>query len=111
MRRFGNEIFRRKFYILFQDDNFCTEESAEFFKKILAMGYDIFEPKLPLRKVKGCQNRNYQPDLLLIDKNIYQALVVKKGTRKHVYEMPVYHPKDTDIVSTFWESKPPFETY
>ena len=74
------------------------------------MGYDIFEPKLPLRKVKGCQNRNYQPDLLLIDKNLHQALVMKKGTpSKHVYETPVYHPKDTDIVNTFWESKPPFD--
>ena len=71
------------------------------------MGYEIFEPKLPLRRVIGCQNRNYQPDLLLIDKNLYQALKMKKG--KHVYEMPVYIPKDTDIVNTFWESKPPFD--
>ena len=74
------------------------------------MGYEIFEPKLPLKRVKGCQNRNYRPDLLLIDKNLYQALNMKKGTtRKHVYEMPVYIPKNTDIVNTFWESKPPFD--
>jgi len=23
--------------------------------------------------------------------------------------MPIYIPKDTDIVNTFWESKPPFD--
>ena len=24
------------------------------------LGYDIFEPKLPLRKVHGCANKHYQ---------------------------------------------------
>ena len=28
---------------------------------------------------------------------------------EHVYEMPIYNPKKTDIVNTFWESKPAFD--
>ena len=53
------------------------------------MGYEIFEPKLPLKKIKGCQNGNYQPDLLLIDKNLYRASMKKvpgRKEKKHVYE-------------------------
>ena len=29
--------------------------------------------------------------------------------KEHVYEMPIYNPKETDIVDIFWESKPPFD--
>ena len=76
------------------------------------MGYEIFEPKLPLKKIKGCQNGNYQPDLLLIDKNLYQTSmkkVLRRTEKNHVYEMPVYEPRESDIVNTYFESKPPFD--
>ena len=73
------------------------------------MGYEIFEPKLPLKKIKGCQNSNYQPDLLLIDRNFHRASRKIRIEKKHVYEMPIYKHKDTDIIKTFMELEPPFD--
>ena len=78
----------------------------------MSSGYEIFEPKLPLKKIKGCQNGNYQPDLLLINKQFYQTSIrkgLKMEDKEHVYEMPIYNPKETDFVDIFWESKPPFD--
>ena len=48
----------------------CTQESAQLFKTIIDLGYEIFEPRL--KEVAGCQNINFQQDLLLIKKNVFK---------------------------------------
>ena len=48
----------------------CTRRSKKLFKTIDLLGYQIYEPRLPLRKIKGCKNKYYQPDLLLIKSDL-----------------------------------------
>lgn len=55
--------------MVFEAEDYCTPESLKLFIAAIELGYDIFEPKLPLRKVHGCANKHYQPDLLLIHQN------------------------------------------
>ena len=43
------------------------------------LGYEIFEPKLPLEQKKSCQNKNYSQDLLLIHKDILRSLKNEKS--------------------------------
>ena len=54
--------------LILEHDHFCTESSANYFHTISELGYEIFEPTLPLRRIKGCANRFYKDDLLLIEK-------------------------------------------
>lgn len=53
----------------FGGPNHCSKRSAKLFKTSTSMGYQIFQPTLPLKTVPGCQNRHYQRDLLLIHKS------------------------------------------
>ena len=53
----------------------CTRRSAKLFKTAEELGYQIFEPRLPLRKIRGCKNKYYESDLLLIRSE--KALVIK----------------------------------
>ena len=55
-----------------QDLDLCSPESAKLFQTIIDLGYEIFEPSLPLRKVPGCQNANFQQDLLLVEKHFFR---------------------------------------
>ena len=53
-----------------KDPEICGENSFRLFKAAENLGYDIFEPKLPLERKQSCQNKNYSQDLLLIHKNL-----------------------------------------
>ena len=44
--------------------------SFRLFTAAKNLGYEIFEPTLPLEKKPSCQNKNYSHDLLLINKDI-----------------------------------------
>ena len=50
--------------------NHCTRRSKKLFNTIQQLGYQIFEPRLPLRKIKGCKNKFYETDLLLIKRDL-----------------------------------------
>lgn len=52
------------------EPDICSQESFRLFKAAENLGYEIFEPKLPLEHKKSCQNKNYNHDLLLIHKDI-----------------------------------------
>ena len=47
----------------------CTSSSARLFKTAEELGYQIYQPRLPLSKMRGCENRFYEKYLLLIKKN------------------------------------------
>ena len=49
-----------------EHEDFCTKESANLFQEILKLGYEIFKPGWPLEKLRGCANKYYEMDLLLI---------------------------------------------
>ena len=48
----------------------CTHESDKLFKSAKNLGYEIFEPELPLSQKPGCQNKHYTNNLLLIQKEV-----------------------------------------
>ena len=56
------------FAFCFQDEDYCTKESALLFETATTAGYEIFQPGWPLRKIKGCANKYYEADLLLVEK-------------------------------------------
>ena len=49
-----------------EHEDFCTKESATLFQEIIKLGYEIFKPGWPLEKLRGCANKYYEMDLLLI---------------------------------------------
>ena len=51
---------------ILEDENFCTPESQNLFNISYGLGYQIFQPRLPLQRVKGCANKHYEFDLLLL---------------------------------------------
>ena len=53
----------------------CTTSSAKLFKTAKELGYQIYQPRLPLRNIGGCENRFYENDLLLIKTS--KALEIK----------------------------------
>ena len=61
-------VSRNKSQTFMEADELCTESSAEFFRKISQLGYEIFEPRLPLKRLVGCANKFYKDDLLLIER-------------------------------------------
>ena len=44
----------------------CTRRSKKLFQTIEGLGYQAYEPRLPLRRIKSCKNEDYEKDLLLI---------------------------------------------
>ena len=52
-----------------QDDDYCTPQSAKLFQAALDLGYEILEPSLPLKRMKGCANKYWTIDLLLIQRS------------------------------------------
>jgi hypothetical protein len=38
-------------------DSHCSKDSEALFTVAEDLGYSIFKPSLPLRRVEGCQNR------------------------------------------------------
>ncbi len=77
---------------ILENEHFCTQESAKLFQTILDLGYEIFEPSLPLKLMAGCQNEHYKSDLLLIERKFYQKSLrnigVKRDRKKWKYSMP-----------------------
>ena len=68
-----------------EDDELCTESSAEFFRKISELGYEIFEPTLPLKRMVGCANKYYKDDLLLIERKFLRKyLEIHPSVRKFI---------------------------
>jgi len=47
----------------------CSEGSQRLFTVAADLGYSLYRPSLPLTPIKGCQNRYYEKDLLLVHKN------------------------------------------
>ena len=52
--------------LVLEDLDSCTPESAQLFNISRGLGYQIFKPGFPLRRVKGCENKHYEQDLLLL---------------------------------------------
>ena len=78
-------VSRNKSEEFLEDDDLCTESSAEFFRKISELGYEIFEPTLPLKRMVGCANKYYKDDLLLIEgKFLRKYLDIHPRVRKFI---------------------------
>ena len=64
------------------------------FQTILDLGYEIFEPRFPLRKMRGCKNKYFEFDLLLIEKELVTHLIREKKVELRnmnlTYEIEVY---------------------
>ena len=50
------------------------------FQTAIDLGYEIFESSLPLRKKKGCQNKYWSMDLLLIERSHVQSWIKRTKT-------------------------------
>ena len=77
-----------------QDDDYCSPKSAKLFQTVLDLGYEIFEPRFPLKKMRGCKNKFYEVDLLLIEKEQVTNLIKEKKVELQnmnvTYEIEVY---------------------
>ena len=77
-----------------QDDDYCSPKSAKLFQTVLDLGYEIFEPRFPLKKMRGCKNKFYEDDLLLIEKEQVTNLIKEKKVELQnmnvPYEIEVY---------------------
>ena len=51
------------------------------FQTVIDLGYEIFEPRLPLRKLRGCKNKYFVTDLLLIERKILSNWLRRKKTK------------------------------
>ena len=66
----------------FQDDDYCTPESAKLFQTVIDLGYEIFETgHWPLRKLRGCKNKYFEPDLLLVERKILSNWMRRKKVK------------------------------
>ena len=72
--------------IIIEDDNFCTESSANYFRTISHLGYEIFEPSLPLKRITGCANKYYRNDLLLIERTFLEDFLKTYPKIRHFIE-------------------------
>ena len=43
------------------------------FRAALELGYEILEPSVPLRRVRGCANKHWTMDLLLVQSSLLLA--------------------------------------
>ena len=84
--------FLQKLIFVFQDEDYCTKESAQLFETATRAGYEIFQPKWPLRKVTGCAVKYYEPDLLLLEKTFLIKYYNKTGQhfQDEGYEIKLY---------------------
>ena len=78
-----------------KDDGYCTQNSAKLFKTIVDLGYEIFAPEFPLRKIVGCANRYYKSDLLLVSKEFIVKNKIKYKNQRKEYKIRLY-PKGYD---------------
>ena len=71
-------FLRFEFYdydnMILEDDNWCTPGSASLFEVPKKLGYQIFSPSMPLKRIPGCETKNYISDLLLL-KNEFVASI------------------------------------
>ena len=58
-----------------QEEDYCSPESAKLFQTVLDLGYEIFKPRFPLQKMRGCKNKYFEMDLLLIKKELVTNLI------------------------------------
>ena len=83
--------------IIIEDDDFCTESSANYFRTISGLGYEIFEPSLPLKRITGCANKYYRNDLLLIERRFLQDFLKTYPKIRHFIENIEYLGKGYEI--------------
>ena len=73
---------------IFEDDGYCTEESRTLFNISYSLGYEIFQPRLPLRKVEGCETEFYEKDLLLLKAEFVQISLKRRKTNNgYIWEI------------------------
>ena len=64
------------------------------FETVLDLGYEIFEPRFPLRKMRGCKNKYFEFDLLLIERKLFTNLIkgkkVEPRNMNAIYEIELY---------------------
>jgi len=77
---------------ILEEDNFCTPNSARLFNSIIDLGFDIFHPSLPLKRMIGCANKYYEKDLLLIDRNFLE----EKFKHQNI-SLPINYKKPYEI--------------
>ena len=64
------------------------------FQTVIDLGYELFEPELPLRKIRGCKNKYFVSDLLLIERKILSDWIWRKKVKPpnldRKYEIELY---------------------
>ena len=89
-----------------QDSDYCTEESARLFRTILSLGYEIFQPGWPLRKMTGCANKFWVEDLLLVRRDFLQEFFRVHGEVTEVnweYQIQVMEDEDFTIEGGYYD--------
>ena len=74
---------------------YCIYHNQHNVQFILFSGYEIFEPKLPLRRVAGCDNKYLCRDLLLI----HAEFLKKWSTKNNVTIAGVGTPYHKELLS------------
>lgn len=54
----------------------CSRRSKSLFATAASLGYRILKPRLPFELLEGCENKNYERDLLLVREDKFQSLVI-----------------------------------
>ena len=64
------------------------------FQTVIDLGYELFEPELPLRKIRGCKNKYFVADLLLIERKTLSDWIRRKKVKPpnldRKYEIELY---------------------
>ena len=71
--------------LIMEDENWCTPGSASLFDIPHSLGYQVFSPSMPLKKMEGCETKNYVPDLLLIKNKFVESIGNTLDTVDEVY--------------------------
>ena len=87
-------FLRYEFYdfdnFILEDENWCTPGSASLFDIPHRLGYQVFSPSMPLKKIGGCQTKYYVSDLLMLRNEFVQSI----GTSlDYVPEVHLTHEK------------------
>ena len=70
---------------ILEDDDWCTPGSASLFDIPHSLGYQVFSPSMPLRRVPGCQTKHYVSDLLLLKNEFVNLLGDKLDNEPEIH--------------------------
>ena len=70
---------------ILEDDDWCTPGSASLFDIPHSLGYQVFSPSMPLRRVPGCQTKHFVSDLLLLKNEFVKTIGDKLDNEPEIH--------------------------